>query len=59
MRSLPTGCNGRFQAIATPGVGHLNRLAAMYGGRIFPARSKMRESAENVGFLTDRTDRTG
>ena len=44
MMSLP-----RFQAIATHKVGHLNRLAAMYGGRIFPGR------AENAGFLTDET----
>ena len=54
MMSLP-----RFRAIANHRVGHLNRLAAIYGNRIFPARPKMRKAAELVGFLTDRTDRTG
>ena len=37
MMSLPTGCNGRFQAIANPGVSHLNRLEGDSGGRIMPA----------------------
>ena len=50
MMSLLTGCNGRFQAIATPGVGHLNCLEAIYGGRIFRARPENAETGRNCGF---------
>ena len=49
MMSLPTGRNGRFQAIANHRVGHLNRLAAMYGGRIFPERPGNAEIGQNGG----------
>ena len=59
MMSLPLGSHRRVRAIATPGVGHLNRLAAMYGGRIFPARAGNTEIGRNGGYLTDRADRPG
>jgi len=42
--------NGRFKAIATPGAGHLNRLAARYGGRIFPERTGSAESGRNCAL---------
>ena len=51
MMSLP-----RFQAIATHRVGHLNRLQAMYGGRIFPARAENAEIGRNCG-VSHRQDR--
>ena len=50
MLSLSAGCNGRFQAIATPRVGSLNRLGAIYGGRIFPERTGNDEIGRKYGF---------
>ena len=44
MMSLP-----RFRAIANHRVAHLNRLATMYGGRIFPARAENAEIGQNCG----------
>ena len=59
MMSLPTGCNGWFQTIATPRVNHLNRLAAMYGGLIFPVRPENAESGRHCGvsYRQDRPDK--
>ena len=57
--SLPSGRTGRFPAIATPRVGPVNRLAAMYRGRIFPERPENGEIGRNVGFLTDKMARIG